>query len=66
MPIYGFQCSNCKKEEDRILPMSEMNVKQVCTVCGYPMVRQVSMPQRPQFHGSGFYETDYVGKKSAN
>jgi putative FmdB family regulatory protein len=36
---YTFKCAKCKRTEDIILPVSEMDVPQTCPKCSADMVR---------------------------
>jgi predicted nucleic acid-binding Zn ribbon protein len=70
MPIRDFKCINedCRYEfETRYLSSkvadAEFNSPGVyCPKCGERCIRAVSLPARPRFNGTGFYETDYKNK----
>jgi putative FmdB family regulatory protein len=60
MPIYEYRCENGHTFEV-IQAMSDDPVE-TCEVCGAP-VERVFHPVAVHFKGSGFYSTDYAGKK---
>ena len=60
MPIYTFKCDKCKKTIDLLRNFGDSNP--LCFDCcedGVLMNRLIPITGRPQFSGSGFYETDY-------
>ena len=69
MPFYTFKCPSCKKEEDVLQSMNAP--KPICKRCKKAscethmpeMERVFTSVGKPQFKGSGFYETDYKRKK---
>ena len=63
MPLYEYQCKKCHHRFERIQKFSDPHVKK-CPDCGGPVEQVVSAPA-VQFKGSGWYVTDYAGKKSA-
>ncbi len=62
MPIYEYQCKNCKKIFEVFQGISEAPVK-TCRFCQGPIKRLISLST---FHlkGSGWYVTDYGGRKA--
>jgi len=68
MPFYTFKCPSCNKEEEILQTMKAP--KPVCkrcveASCGMhipEMERVFGETAKPQFKGSGFYETDYKKK----
>lgn len=62
MPIYEYQCKNCGKVFEVFQGMTDSPVK-TCRFCQGPVKRLISMST---FHlkGSGWYATDYGGKKA--
>jgi putative FmdB family regulatory protein len=60
MPIYEYRCENGHNFEV-IQAMSDDPVE-TCEQCGAP-VERVFHPVAVHFKGSGFYSTDYAGKK---
>jgi len=60
MPIYEYRCENGHNFEV-IQAMSDDPVE-ACEECGAP-VERVFHPVAVHFKGSGFYSTDYAGKK---
>jgi len=70
MPFYSYKCNTCGLEEDFLKSMGESKT-QLCPKCSYDpniqgddekMTRIFINVGKPQFKGSGFYETDYKGK----
>ena len=60
MPIYTFECNECKKIIELLQDFEDSNP--LCFDCcddGVLMNRLIPKTGRPQFSGSGFYETDY-------
>ena len=62
MPLYEYECKKCHHRFERIQKFSDPHVKK-CPDCGGPVEQVVSAPA-VQFKGSGWYVTDYAGKKS--
>jgi putative FmdB family regulatory protein len=60
MPIYTFRCK-CGNEIDVLTDSCDMDLR-MCSKCGCGMKRLVGKTGKPQFKGSGFYETDYKKK----
>ena len=58
MPFYTFKCPSCKKEKDVLQGMND----DAPTCDGVKMTRVFGDTGKPQFKGSGFYETDYKKK----
>ena len=67
MPLYTYKCKTCGLEEE-FLKSIEASEKPLCPKCCYnpdidgeeeKMTRVFSSVGKPQFKGSGFYETDY-------
>ena len=63
MPLYEYKCVKCGYRFERIEKLSAPTT-QKCPKCGKKAERQLSSPAI-QFKGSGWYVTDYAGKKSA-
>ena len=70
MPFYTYKCNTCGIKEDFLKNMEDSKV-QLCPICCYnpnvngddeKMTRVFTNVGKPQFKGSGFYETDYKGK----
>ncbi len=61
MPIYEYKCKKCGKEFEVFQHMSDPAVKS-CRFCKGPVSKLMSLSS---FHlkGSGWYVTDYGGKK---
>jgi putative FmdB family regulatory protein len=62
MPIYEYKCKKCGKEFELFQNMTDPVVKN-CKFCKGPVNKLISMSS---FHlkGSGWYVTDYGGKKA--
>lgn len=58
MPIYEYQCSQCKERHEVIQRFSDAPLSH-CPSCGGEMKKLPSSPAI-QFKGSGFYKTDYA------
>jgi len=63
LPLYEYKCVKCGHRFERIEKLSAPTT-QKCPKCGKKAERQLSSPAI-QFKGSGWYVTDYGGKKSA-
>lgn len=66
MPIYEYQCYDCKKKFEKIQRLSEPLIS-TCPFCGGGVYKCFSVPAL-QFKGNGFYITDYKkrGSQSSN
>ena len=62
MPLYEYQCTKCNKRTEKIESVAGPHLKK-CPHCGGRVERLQSAPAI-QFKGSGWYVTDYAGKKS--
>lgn len=62
MPLYEYQCQNCKERVEIIQRVSDPPYSH-CPKCGGEMKKLISSPAI-QFKGSGFYKTDYASKSS--
>jgi len=62
MPIYEYKCKKCGKEYEVFQKITEPSLKS-CKSCKGPVQKLLS---RTTFHlkGSGWYVTDYGGKKA--
>ena len=62
MPIYEYKCNKCGKEYELFQKISDPVVKS-CQFCKGPAHKLISLSA---FHlkGSGWYVTDYGGKKT--
>ncbi|HYG64944.1 MAG TPA: FmdB family zinc ribbon protein [Thermoanaerobaculia bacterium] len=61
MPIYEYQCQSCGKRSELLQRMADPPLA-VCPECGGEVKKLMSAPA-VQFKGSGWYVTDYAGKK---
>jgi putative FmdB family regulatory protein len=64
MPIYEYRCQKCGKEFELFQGITEQATS-ACKFCNGPAKRLVSLSS---FHlkGSGWYVTDYAGKKASS
>ena len=71
MPMYTFKCRNCGLELEEMRQMGDFK-EPLCPRCAYNPEAQGKYERmkkifgdtgKPQFKGSGFYETDYKRKK---
>jgi putative FmdB family regulatory protein len=62
MPIYEYECKSCGQLSEELQKFSDPPLKK-CRECGGKVIKVMSMNT---FHlkGSGWYVTDYAGKKS--
>jgi putative FmdB family regulatory protein len=63
VPLYEYQCKKCKHKFEKIQKFSDPPVKK-CPECGSPVEKLLHAPA-VQFKGTGWYVTDYAGKKGA-
>ncbi len=61
MPIYEYECEQCKKRVELIQRLSDPPLE-VCSSCGGKVHKMVSSPAGLLFKGSGWYITDYAKK----
>jgi putative FmdB family regulatory protein len=62
VPLYEYQCTKCHKRTEKIESASGPHLKK-CPFCRGKVEQLLSAPAI-QFKGSGWYVTDYSGKKS--
>ena len=61
MPIYVYECQECKAEIEKIQKFSDPPLKE-CEYCGGPL-EKVIKPPAIHFKGTGWYVTDYARKE---
>jgi putative FmdB family regulatory protein len=61
LPLYEYKCVKCGHRFEKIESVSSPTSKK-CPKCGAKAARMLSAPAI-QFKGSGWYVTDYAGKK---
>jgi putative FmdB family regulatory protein len=61
VPLYEYQCKKCKHKFEKIRKFSDPPIKK-CPECGGPVEQLLHAPA-VQFKGTGWYVTDYAGKK---
>jgi len=64
VPLYEYQCTKCHRKTEKIENVSGPHLKK-CPHCGGKVERVLAAPAI-QFKGSGWYVTDYAGKKSSD
>ena len=64
MPIYEYQCEKCGETTEVLQKFSDAPLS-VCSSCGGPVSKLMSMNSF-QLKGSGWYVTDYAGKKDSS
>lgn len=62
MPIYEYQCQKCKAHTEILQKITDKPLVK-CRKCGGRLEKQWSQSGF-QFKGSGWYVTDYAGKKA--
>ena len=63
VPLYEYQCVKCKRRTEKIESVAGPHLKK-CPHCGGKVEQTLTAPAI-QFKGSGWYVSDYAGKKSA-
>ncbi|OGW35160.1 MAG: hypothetical protein A2010_04830 [Nitrospirae bacterium GWD2_57_9] len=63
MPVYEYECGSCNGRFEVTRKFSDPELT-VCQLCNAPSVRKVLSPMAFVLKGSGWYATDYAGKKS--
>jgi putative FmdB family regulatory protein len=63
VPLYEYKCLKCGRNTERIENVTGPHLKK-CPHCGGKVEALISAPAI-QFKGSGWYVTDYAGKKPA-
>ncbi len=61
MPLYEYECSECSRRTEVLQRFDEAPLA-ACPHCGGEVRRLISAPAF-QFKGTGWYVTDYAGKK---
>ncbi len=62
MPLYEYECQSCGKRTE-VLQRFDDPPPAVCPSCGGELKKLISSPAF-QFKGTGWYVTDYAGKKA--
>lgn len=63
MPLYEYQCKKCDAHMEVMQKISDKPLRR-CRKCGGRLEKLLSAPAI-QFKGSGWYVTDYAGKKAS-
>ncbi len=61
MPIYEYECEQCKKRVEVLQKLSDPPLA-ICSSCGGKVHKIISSPSGLVFKGSGWYVTDYAKK----
>lgn len=64
MPTYEYRCGTCTHQFEVFARMSDPD-PEVCEACGASTLEKVLFPVAVHYKGSGFYSTDYNGKRNA-
>lgn len=64
MPLYEYKCLKCGRKTEKIENVDGPHLKK-CPHCGGKVEALFSAPAI-QFKGSGWYVTDYAGKKASS
>ena len=64
MPLYEYKCVKCGRKTEKIEGVAGPHLKK-CPHCGGKVESVITAPAI-QFKGSGWYVTDYAGKKSGS
>ena len=64
MPIYEYRCEGCGHDLEALQKMSDADLRD-CPACGQPQLRKLISASGFQLKGTGWYQTDFSGKKSA-
>jgi putative FmdB family regulatory protein len=62
VPLHEYQCKKCKHKFEKIQKFSDRPLRK-CPECGGPLEQLLHAPA-VQFKGTGWYVTDYAGKKT--
>ncbi len=65
MPIYEYVCSSCGNEFEEWQKITDVPVSK-CPSCGKRKVERLVSLSAFHLKGSGWYVTDYAGKKNAS
>src|SRR5713101_3461211 len=64
VPLYEYECVKCDRRTEKIENVNGPHLKK-CPDCGGRVERMLTAPAI-QFKGSGWYVTDYAGKKGSS
>ncbi len=64
MPLYEYECVKCHRRTEKIENLNGPHLKK-CPHCGGRVEQMLTAPAI-QFKGSGWYVTDYAGKKGSS
>ncbi len=63
MPVYEYECGSCGGRFEVTRKFSDPDVT-ICQLCNAAAVRKILSPMAFVLKGSGWYATDYAGKKT--
>ena len=63
MPTYEYRCESCGNQMEIFARMSDP-APAACDTCGGGELTKLLFPVAVHYKGSGFYSTDYGGKRS--
>ena len=61
MPVYEYECAECKARETFVRSVRDSDPGYSCKACNLPLTRVYSLGA-VTFNGGGFYRTDSRGK----
>jgi putative FmdB family regulatory protein len=64
MPIYAYRCAECGHQDEHLQKMSA-DALTVCPACNAPKYEKCVTAAGFQLKGSGWYQTDFKGGKTA-
>ena len=64
MPLYEYECQSCGRRTELIQRLADAPLAE-CPECGGSVRRLLSAPA-VQFKGTGWYVTDYAGRKGGS
>ncbi len=62
MPIYEYACTDCGHELEVLQKMNDLPLKQ-CPACNQNTLKKLVSAAAFHLKGTGWYETDFSGKK---
>src|SRR5687768_14244786 len=65
MPTYEYRCETCNHQFEVFAGMNDP-APDACEACGAAELKKVLFPVAVHYKGSGFYSTDYSGKKTSS
>lgn len=59
--MFDFKCTACDNKFEKLVDSSVVDIE--CPLCGSIATKELSSPGAFKFNGSGYYCTDFKGKK---